>query len=94
MVDFGIKLIDFFLGKHPLSKEDSLHRHGMQETSEWNQLKVLISRGFLKSSRDAVSLPRTFYLLGFILSSLIPDLDPYANTCKYIDCFYVGNIVY
>lgn len=35
--------------RNPLSKHLEKHsEHGMQETSEWNQLKVLLSRGYLR----------------------------------------------
>jgi hypothetical protein len=31
-------------------------RHGLQETSSWNQLKVLMRRGYIKTKRDQVCI--------------------------------------
>ncbi|GLV37364.1 uncharacterized protein CBL_10669 [Carabus blaptoides fortunei] len=39
--------------RHPLKKElENKSDHGMQETPEYNQLKVLLDRGFKRSKRD------------------------------------------
>lgn len=38
--------------RNPLSKHLEKDDMGMQETSEYNQLKVLISRGYLRAKRD------------------------------------------
>lgn len=39
--------------KNPLSRmKEKVEGHSMQETGEWNQLQVLMRRGFLKAKRD------------------------------------------
>jgi hypothetical protein len=42
-------------------------RHGLQETSPWNQLKVLLRRGYIKTKRDQVCIS-IFYTYKYSIS--------------------------